>query len=42
MDENIRDWNISRQIVWGMKIPNEGETDTLIPGFPPVNGRLPH
>ncbi|MCL4397941.1 valine--tRNA ligase [Patescibacteria group bacterium] len=27
--ENIRDWNISRQIVWGAKVPIEGETDTF-------------
>src|SRR3989344_5112761 len=27
--ENIRDWNVSRQIWWGHKIPLEGETDVL-------------
>lgn len=27
--DNLRDWNISRQIVWGIKIPLEGETDTF-------------
>ncbi len=27
--ENIRDWNISRQIWWGHKVPIEGETDVL-------------
>jgi len=27
--ENIRDWNVSRQIWWGHKIPIEGETDVL-------------
>ncbi|MDO8265179.1 MAG: class I tRNA ligase family protein, partial [Candidatus Parcubacteria bacterium] len=27
--KNIRDWNISRQIVWGIKIPGEGEEDVF-------------
>lgn len=27
--ENIRDWNISRQIWWGHKVPLDGETDVL-------------
>ncbi|KKS36952.1 MAG: Valine-tRNA ligase [Parcubacteria group bacterium GW2011_GWA2_42_14] len=27
--ENIRDWNISRQIWWGHRVPIEGETDVL-------------
>jgi valyl-tRNA synthetase len=27
--ENIRDWNVSRQIWWGHKIPIEGENDVL-------------
>ena len=27
--ENIRDWNISRQIWWGHKVPIDGETDVL-------------
>jgi len=26
---NVRDWNVSRQIWWGHKIPIEGETDVL-------------
>ncbi|MDO8600382.1 MAG: valine--tRNA ligase [bacterium] len=27
--KNVRDWNVSRQIWWGHKIPLEGETDVL-------------
>ncbi|MDD5547732.1 MAG: valine--tRNA ligase [Candidatus Pacebacteria bacterium] len=27
--ENVRDWNISRQIWWGHKVPIEGENDVL-------------
>ncbi len=27
--ENIKDWNISRQIWWGHKVPIDGETDVL-------------
>lgn len=27
--ENIRDWCISRQIIWGHKVPIEGSTDVL-------------
>ncbi|MEK7595932.1 MAG: class I tRNA ligase family protein [Patescibacteria group bacterium] len=27
--KNIKDWNISRQIVWGIKIPDENTTDVF-------------
>ncbi|MEK7133280.1 MAG: class I tRNA ligase family protein [Patescibacteria group bacterium] len=27
--KNIKDWNISRQIVWGIKIPDESTTDVF-------------